>query len=186
LKKSVIICILILMVPIVPVYARQPIRVDRKAILQIKALPYYPEWTTGDKQYWDIVRKGKDSFDDLAALVNDPSDTHISVPLIGGTYAVGDIALLALMDIVHGLPVLSMIQTICPNDKNNMDIGFGQYWNFVRKNRTNHSKLQKSIQKWLKKNSSSLVWVEKRGHPAKGWWTIQKNNISTVIAKDQK
>ena len=154
------------------------IHVAQGDILQIKAIPFYPERTRGDRRYWNIVRMGKDTFDDLLLLIDDPSDTSISVPLTGGTYAVGDIAVIALMDIVHGLPVLSMIQVI-QADKgtvSEMDVGFNLYWNFVRESGTNRSRLRISIKKWLEKNKNNLIWIEKKGHPAGGWWTIQKRD----------
>lgn len=148
----------------------------KQAIGSIGEMPYYPEWKSGDPVYWDIVRSGKPTIKFLIQIVDDSSDTSIDVPLFGGTYTVGDIAVHALLDIVHDLPVLELVNDLrkAQNVQACKNNGFGCYWNFVRDNNENRKQLQQAIKNWLRKNEKRLVWKEKEEHPAGGWWILEQ------------
>lgn len=56
----------------------------------------------GDVEFWRVVRRGTES---LVALLDDGAATAVSIPNYDGRYAVGDVALLALAEVVHGIPI---------------------------------------------------------------------------------
>ena len=155
-----------------PVFAESAIEASRRH-LKIESVanmaigePYGPH----DEQFWDIVRLGKAAFPDLLILIEDDTPTAIQVDLFGGIYRVGDIAVIAMMEICPDLPIVKFVDD--PQQPRFATIGFGVYWAYVRESHENRQTLQAQLRDWLAENESRLHWVAKSEHPAGGWYAL--------------
>jgi hypothetical protein len=140
----------------------------RMRIAEVRKVPSIPVYGSGDSVYWSIVRMGKPALNDLLVLVGDPTTTGIPVPYYGGSYCIGDVAVLAMMDIVHDLPVAELVAPAGGSERHS----FASYWQFVRQDPVNRRRLQRLLGVWLNENRSRLVWSPASGHPAAGWYRL--------------
>jgi hypothetical protein len=142
------------------------------AFASINEMPYLPEYGSGDQAYWDVVRKGKLALPDLLRCMDADVETSALVPNFGGHYTTGDIAFHAIMDIVHGLPVIEWTDN---HDHPQFDnLGFGIYWSYVRSSPSNRMRLRKRCSSWLQEHDHLLFWHQEPDHPANGWYEVVK------------
>ena len=134
----------------------------------------------GDPRFWSVVRDGKEAIPYLLDALQDPTPTEASVPNIGGVYAVGDVALTALGEIVHGIPI-SALTGVAPSQ----DCGTCAWWRFVRADPANRRVVKAKVMNWIKKHEPNLVWrddgflltvdcVEQCTHPASGYYEVSE------------
>ena len=103
----------------------------------IDEIPFGKLGAAASPEYWAIVRQGQGIIPELIELLDDPTFTQQRVPLFGGHYAVGDVAMSAISNIVRGVPWLEFITR--PDDPRIEAIGFGVYWKYVRESPANRS-----------------------------------------------
>ena len=136
---------------------------EKTRIADIQRVPSMPFYDSGDFAYWEVVRRGLSAVPDLLLLVEDTSPTGISASHYGGEYRIGDIAFLALQDIVHGLPHLAT-----PEGPRS----FGEYLTLVRSNPDNRRVLRSRMEEWFFSVRTDLRWVSATAHPAGGWFEL--------------
>jgi hypothetical protein len=129
--------------------------VTAEYLASLSAIPFSIETGDGDPCYWAIVAKGLAVVPELVDLLADPMPTQHSVPLFGGEYAVGDIALNLLGDIVD-VPVVELLGL--QDSEQFKTSGYYVYWEYVRASLENRRSLSDKIGKWLAKKQSELRW----------------------------
>ena len=119
---------------------------------------------------WQIVRLGLEHVPTILELVDDGTDTGMTVCLFGGTYAVGDVAVAAFMSLVDDVPVALMA---ADGDQGAVDgMGFGIYWGFVRESGEHRHSMRRSLEEWFYANRSRLEWVRLPASPASGHYRV--------------
>lgn len=158
---------------------------DRNEVLlsqisEIKTMPYIPE-LSGDSIFWELVKCKKSIVPQLINQLDNNTITEAFVPNIGGNYTVADISLMAIMEIIKGVPIKKFI----PDFKEAN--GFTDYWQYVRADIKNREMLKQQVSKWYNANRSKLVWVEDNAeyrtsidwkfdsnkHPSGGYYSIK-------------
>ena len=132
---------------------RMPITAE--ILSSIERIPFGKEGAPGSPEFHVIVREGLAIVPELADLLDNPTLTENRVPLTGGHYAVGDVAMAAISDIVR-VPWLEFITT--REDPRIATQGFGVYWNYVRESAENRSTLKAKFLKWFEENEKRLTW----------------------------
>jgi len=132
-------------------------------IAEIRRVPSMPFYDSGDFAYWEVVRRGLSAVPDLIILVEDTTPSGIPASNYGGEYSLGDLAFIALQDIVHGLPYLAT-----PHGPRN----FNEYLDFVRSSPENRKALRSKLGKWFLNVRMNLRWVSATAHPAGGWFEL--------------
>lgn len=133
----------------------------------------------GDKIFWDVVRLKDKAIPYLIAKLNDSTEVEASVPNTGGQYAVGDVAYVALEEIIKGIPTYELLAVKFDEH------GCGEcaYYNHLRKSIHNREKFKKAVSKWFDKNKLNLVWIVSNEfstcdcsgkHPNGGHYEIKK------------
>ena len=120
----------------------------------IERIPFGKEGA-GSPEFHTIIREGLTILPELADLLDNDTPTQNRVPLWGGFYAVGDVAMSAISDIVM-VPWLEFITT--PDDPRIEAIGFGVYWTFVRESPENRAQIKSKFLNWYRENEKQLVW----------------------------
>jgi hypothetical protein len=151
-----------------PTDARLVAARNRLRVLEVRRVPSMPFRASADAAYWRIVRFGRPALRDLATLIADTTPTGIAVPTYGGDYRVGDVAVVAMLEIVHDVPIVEMVQSRDPTPSG----GFDAYWRVIRKGPAERLRLRAAVMGWLDEHQSSLVWFAESGHPAGGWYGI--------------
>lgn len=118
--------------------------------------PWGPEMEVGDPRYLEIVSRGLGAMPELIALLEDDTPTSQLVPLFGGTWAVGDIAMSAISDTVRGIPWTMFV----PEEARQVSewCGFCAYWNYVRACKQNRVSLMERFAEWYSQHAVELVW----------------------------
>ena len=130
--------------------------VTAKCLASLSMEPSGPEMAVSDPVYLKIVSRGLAVVPELAALLDNHTATPQPVPLFGGTWAVGDIAMSALSDIVHDVPWLSFVSEDAR--KAGLNCGFCVYWKYVRASRQNRTVLASRFRAWYSLHASHLTW----------------------------
>ena len=142
----------------------------RDWILQLESMPCGHPYEDRDPDLWQIVRLGLEHVPTILELVDDGTDTGMTVCLFGGTYAVGDVAVAAFMSLVDDVPVALMA---ADGDQKARDgMGFGPYWWFVRESGDHRHSLRRSLEAWFSANRSRLEWVRVPASPAGGHYRV--------------
>jgi hypothetical protein len=136
---------------------------------QIKDMPYLPE-LSGDSLYWALAMEGLEIVPDLIDIIDDTTETDMSVPNWGGQYAIGDISFSILQEIIYGLPIMEIIRDKkdYPRD---MEMGLS-YYVFVRYNTENRNYLKTNLHCWFAENKEKLIWASDTanyGRAAEDW-----------------
>lgn len=127
-------------------------------LISLETIPEFIEARyEGDKCYVQIVKLGLPIAEQLIDLLDDPILSEHFVPHWGGHYAVGDIALKILTDIIH-IPLVDLLPAVDPQEYETC--GFCVYWKYVREDPKNRLELQTIIEQWFNKNRDSLYWKE--------------------------
>ena len=109
------------------VWAGPDIGVPRPLTLEflstIREVPYYFEHDPGCPEYRAVINLGLPVVPELIDLLDSSVYTSHRVPLTGGNYAVGDIAMTAISDIIRDVPWLTFITK--PDDPEIEQVGFG-------------------------------------------------------------
>jgi hypothetical protein len=147
-----------------------PRPVTAEFLAHVREVPFYFEHDPGSPQYLAIVNLGLPVVPELIDLLDRAAYTDHRVPLTGGNYAIGDIAMMAISDIVRDVPWLTFITG--PDDPEITEIGFGVYWEYVRASRANRQALKKRTQAWYDQNRSRLIWHSNPDIPSGGIYVL--------------
>ena len=139
-------------------------------LASIDELPSGKLGARASAEYWEIVRQGIGVVPELIELLDDATLTEERVCLVGGFYAVGDVAMSAISDIIINVPWLQMIPGL--DDARIDEIGFGVYWEYVRESPINRRKLKKRIRRWFAEYAGSVQWEPMPDHPASGVYRV--------------
>lgn len=134
-----------------------------------KQMPDAPGYG-GDALFWAVVEQGRSAIPRLLSCAKDATPTPAGVRLVGGVYTVGDIALRAVQEIVHGMPVRSWCDD--PAHPSVTTNGEDAYWAYVRTDPAHRALLASRAAEWLMEHASELEWHPDRRHPAHGWWEL--------------
>jgi hypothetical protein len=132
----------------------------------------------GDAAFWAVVRDGLDALPLLVELLDDASPTRAVVPNFGGSYAVGDVALEAIEEIVHHIPTFELVGVTFDSE-----CGGCAWWRFVRASPANRARVKKAVAAWLRNAKPKLVRSSSNGfenldcvdyctHPAGGHYEL--------------
>ncbi len=110
----------------------------------------------GDASFWTVVRDGLDALPLLVDRLDDASPTTAALPNFGGEYAVGDVALDAISEIVRGIPTFDLVNV--KFDDSEEGCGGCAWWNFVRASPANRQRVEKAVGKWLSEAKPRLQW----------------------------
>jgi hypothetical protein len=116
----------------------------------------------GDANYWAVVRDGLDALPLLVDRLDDPTPTTAHVANFGGVYAVGDVALEAISEIVRGIEEFELL-----NVKFDPVCGGCSWWAFVRASPANRIRVKKAVGDWLNEAKPRLKW-----QPSDQFWTV--------------
>lgn len=146
----------------------------RDWILHLESMPCGRAYAGGDPRLWQVVRLGVEHVPTILELVDDDADTEMNVCLFGGTYAVGDVAVVAFLRIVRGAPIALFA---AGEDQAAVDrIGFGVYWQFVRESQENRDAMRLFLEGWFAENRLRLGWVRLQESPAGGYYSVESND----------
>lgn len=93
----------------------------------------------------------------LIAKIDDSTQTNLTVTNFGGVYTVGDLAYLALQEIIADIPTFELLGIDC-NSEN--DCGYGKYWSHLRENNENKHSFRLAVQDWYYKIDHFFVWKD--------------------------
>lgn len=165
-------------VPRGPGSRNEALRAKVDELKSLREMPYYPE-LSGDKLFWEVVKEGRDAIPLLIDKIDDGTTTEAVVPLVGGNYVVGDIAIHVLMEMVRGIPIVSCVG-------GSVEHGFMDYWSFVREGARNRRVLEERVRRWYGRHGGGLGWeaddmlyqtarnwpYQDRHHPAGGHYVV--------------
>ncbi len=133
----------------------------------------------GDILFWNVVMLKEKAILPLIKKVGDATPTEATAAPTPRRYTVGDVALSALQEIIHGIPVYEIAGI-----KYDESLGSLNYWYYFDK-KSNRKKFQKNLYKWYNENKNSLEWIESNnrfeicacfgGHPNGGYYEVEKN-----------
>src|SRR5262245_44855101 len=95
------------MFTLLPAVAPEPVPckpVTAACLASLSMDPSGPEMEIADPRYLEIVARGQAAIPELQALLANATPTDQVVPLFGGTWAIGDIAMSVLSDIIRDIP----------------------------------------------------------------------------------
>ena len=105
----------------------------------VQSVPYIEN--CNDRILWEIVDEGIYIIPFLIDKISDDTPLKdVYVPIVGGEYAVGDVALIALQEIVANVPVNDLLET---SDKDMFP-----YWNKIREGKNVRVKFQQALKDW--------------------------------------
>ncbi len=127
----------------------------------------------GGERFQGIIKHCLDVVPELIALLNDSTPTSNPVAYWGGDYAIGDVAMVLISEIVH-VPWLDLVPTATVERIET--IGFGVYWEYVRESDSNRLTLQSNCDRWFTDNEDDLVWHSLPSSPQRGRLGLPKEN----------
>jgi len=145
-------------------------------IHQIEDMPYYPE-LSGDSLFWALAMEGLAIVPNLIDLLDDTTETNISVPNFGRFYTIGDISFCILTDIIHDLPIMDIFKS-----KKDYHIeGDLVYFEFVRYSKENRNYLKTKLHDWFVENKENLIWVKdkRKFRKVSSDWKYPTNQLPT-------
>lgn len=136
----------------------------------------------GDHLFWQVVELRQKAVPYLIALIESQEPTQAKLPSGKGYYRLGDVALMALVEIIHELPVEELA-----------GVKYGSYsdrWKFYHKGLKDKKKraaLKEAIDKWYKDNRGKLVFEKSDTygncncvgkHPIGGYFMLRKTDVN--------
>ena len=146
-----------------------PAPITAPFLLSLNQIPRAEPAEDPDGCFWELVRGGMPLVPELIELTFDATITRHLVPLFGGSYAVGDIATVALMQIAE-MPVLDLVMSLDPDAPT--ECGFCAYWDFVRADPKHRLMLRAELHRWYEEHASQLQWKPNAYQPAGGIWGL--------------
>lgn len=127
---------------------------------------------TADPAFWAVVKQGRAAVPELLARLDDatPIEPAANVPVIGGPFTRGDVALEALLEIVD-VPWQELVPRNVKQQRVPV-LGWGAYYEYVRADPRNRKQLAAAIRKWYAANQSRLKHQPLHEHPAGGYWAL--------------
>ena len=123
-------------------------------------------------EFVGIVQQGTTAIPFLIDFLDDPTPTDVIVPLFGGYYAIGDIAMALISEIILNTPFSLFIDD--PGGKKAAICGFCVYWDFVRESVKNRTVIKIKTAEWYQRNKANLKWVPSVDMPAGGYYLAQE------------
>jgi hypothetical protein len=123
-------------------------------------------------EFVSIVQQGTAAIPFLIEYLDDPTPTDVVVPLFGGYYAIGDIAMALISEIILNTPFSLFIED--PGGKKAANCGFCVYWDFVRESVKNRTIVKNKTTEWYNRNKSHLKWVPSANMPAGGYYLAKE------------
>jgi hypothetical protein len=148
--------------------------VTGRCLASLSMEPSGPEMEVADPRYLDIVARGQAVMPELIPLLSDSTPTSQLVPLFGGTWAVGDIAMSAIFDIIHDVPWMSF--TSQQTRDSFEQCGFCGYWQYVRDSQRNRRALRGRFSNWYVQHVGEMTW---EAHPellSKGYYVLRSSS----------
>jgi hypothetical protein len=121
-----------------------------------------------EPEFVGIVQQGTAAIPFLIDLLDDPTPTEVVVPLFGGYYAIGDIAMALISEIILNAPFSLFVED--PEGKKAAICGFCIYWDFVRDSVKNRTEVKNKTAEWYHKIKSELKWVPFADMPGSGYY----------------
>jgi len=109
----------------------------------------------GDSFFWNVVTLKMEAVPLLIDKLDDTTLTEAVVPLFGYLHTVADVAYVALVEIIHGLPTFELLGV--PFDQEGC--GYCSYWQHVNENIENRMAFKKAVKQWYETNQDRLLWV---------------------------
>jgi len=150
----------------------------------IEAMPYGPE-LSGDSLFWNLTKEKLAIVPFLIERIDDTTQTNAPVPYFSGNYAIGDICIRAIEEIIKEFPTVKLITN---NDNEVKEKGYGVYWDYVKTGLKNRRMLKQKVKQWYAKNRNRLTWYQDdklyaasdsknaqlKRRPAGGYYIIKK------------
>jgi|GEM_PF-1293565 len=109
----------------------------------------------GDQLFWDIVKLyDRNAIPLLIEKLDDTTKTELIAPLFGFAYTVGDVAYVALNEIVINIPTFELLGV--EFDQNGC--GYCSYWKHLNKSYENRKAFKKNVKSWFEENNDKMGW----------------------------
>jgi len=105
----------------------------------------------GSDRFWRVIRDGRAAIPFLLDMLDDSRPTQVTLHHVGGVYAVGDIALIALKEIAPDLPYVRLTGVSIQN-------GISAFWNFLHASAGNRRLLKKRVKGWFEQHDRDFAW----------------------------
>lgn len=104
----------------------------------------------GDRHFWKVVTRKRLAIDGLINQLDNTRPSGANMVLKPYYYAAGDIAYVALREIIHDLPSIATFLNI-PNE---------DVIEYLHADITHRKQLKKAVQQWYRQHKADLVWVK--------------------------
>lgn len=131
----------------------------------------------GDHLFWQVVEYRIQEVPYLLNIIDSEEDTQAKLPDGKGNYRVGDVALMALQEIIHGFPVEEFSEVKKSDYK--------EVWKFYHKglkDKKKRAKLKEALALWFAENQKNLEYIKSDEfgnctctgkHPVGGFYQIK-------------
>lgn len=132
----------------------------------------------GDHLYWQVVGLKLRAVPHLIALIENEELTQAKLPKGKGYYKTGDVAVMALKEIVHDIPVEEFVGYKMADFDNS-----AKFYQKALKNAEKRTALKNAIQKWFDDNNGKLIYEKGNvygncdcvgKHPVGGYTSLKK------------
>jgi hypothetical protein len=132
----------------------------------------------GDHLYWQIVGLKLKAVPHLIALIENEEPTQAKLPNGKGYYKTGDVAVMALREIIHELPVEEFVGRKMTDFDNS-----AKFYQKALKDSKKRTALKEAIQKWFNENEGKLIYEKGNTygncecigkHPIGGYSVVKK------------
>ncbi|MDX1445210.1 hypothetical protein [Lishizhenia sp.] len=133
----------------------------------------------GDVFFWEIVQAKDSAIPILLDKIIDTTQTKAPIQFAGINYTVGDVALLALMEIIHDIPLLDIINTKHSSREAPMFI-----WKHLNQSLVNRKQFADTLRSWYNTHQNKLIWSPSNDfeicdcsgpHPNGGHYTLSED-----------
>ncbi len=121
----------------------------------------------GDQIFWQVVRDGMAAVPSLVELLDNPDVTTVDVPNIGGKYAVGDVALVALTEILRPVPRWQLAGI-----SGNVERDAFTWFDYLRSDVAHRRTLKGNLEAWLEAKKPELIWHPQEGDSADAFGSV--------------
>nr|WP_322625951.1 hypothetical protein [uncultured Flavobacterium sp.] len=135
----------------------------------------------GDHLYWQVVGLKLRAVPHLIALIENEEPTQAKLPKGKGYYKTGDVAVMALREIVHDLPVEEFVGYKMADFDNS-----AKFFQKALKDAKKRTALKDAIQKWFDDSTGKLIYEKGNTygncecvgkHPVGGYTVLKKTEL---------
>lgn len=137
----------------------------------------------GDHLFWQVVGLKLRAVPHLIALIENEELTQAKLPKGKGFYKLGDVAVMALREIVHDLPIEEFVGHKLSEFDNS-----AKFYQKVLKDAKKRTALKEAVQKWFADNNGKLTYEKGNTygscdcvgkHPVGGYSALKKSTPKT-------